>query len=259
MSQLSRPKKALGQNFLHDQRVLNRIAQACELNSDDDIIEIGPGRGALTRLLTGKTKTLIAIERDAALYALLREQLGSQPGVSFVHEDFLAWPFPKEGRYKVVGNIPYYISTPIIEHVLNNRHLVSQVVLTVQKEFGERLAAKPGGRDYGALTCWVQYYCHVELLFEIKRTSFHPRPNVDSCCVRLIIRSTPAVSPKDEQMFFKLIRTAFTLRRKTIINALQPLVLKEKLIEVCTKVGIDLKARPETLSLQNYVDIANSL
>ena len=252
-------KAPLGQNFLNDRRVLNRIIEACAFTSRDTVVEIGPGKGSLTRLLASRLKTLYAIEYDRSLLAALHAEFDGSP-VRIIHADFLKWDFDDVPRpVKVTGNIPYYISTPIIERLLEHRAHITEAFLTVQKEFGERLAAKPGGKDYGSLSCFVQYYADVKVLFKIKNTCFTPPPKVDSCFVRLAFHPKPAYHPKDEQKMFAVIRTAFTQRRKTIVNALSPLADKGRLSAVLLRLGLSSQARPETLSLQDYAAIADAL
>ncbi len=261
-------KAPLGQNFLNDRRILDKIVDACGLTQNDTVVEIGPGKGALTRLLASRVKALHAVEYDKDLVEGLSfpKSFVGNP-VHVIHADFLKWNFNNvPAPVKVIGNIPYYISTPIIEHLLEHRSRVTEVFLTVQKEFGERLAAKPGGkpayrtgRDYGSLSCFVQYYADVKVLFKIKNTCFTPAPKVDSCFVRLAFHPKPIYHPKNEQKMFTVIRTAFTQRRKTIVNALSPLADKGRLSAVLLGLGLSPQARPETLSLQNYVDISDAL
>ncbi len=252
-------KAPLGQNFLNDQRVLNKIVEACAFTSGDTVVEIGPGKGSLTRLLASRLRILYAVEYDRGLLPALHAEFDNS-NVQIVHADFLKWNFKGvPAPVKVIGNIPYYISTPIIESLLKHRAHITEAFLTVQKEFGERLAAKPGGKDYGSLSCFVQYYADVKVLFKIKNTCFTPPPKVDSCFVRLVFHSKPVYHPKNEQKMFTVIRMAFTQRRKTIVNALSPLAGKDTLSTVLTRLGLSPQARPETLSLQNYVDISDSL
>ncbi|MDO8674873.1 MAG: 16S rRNA (adenine(1518)-N(6)/adenine(1519)-N(6))-dimethyltransferase RsmA [Candidatus Omnitrophota bacterium] len=252
-------KAPLGQNFLNDQRVLHKIVEAGTFTPQDTIVEIGPGKGSLTRLLAARLKTLYAVEYDRNLLPALHAEFDGGP-VHIIHADFLNWDFKGvPAPVKIVGNIPYYISTPIIEHLLEHRAHITEAFLTVQKEFGERLAARPGGKDYGSLSCFVQYYAEVKVLFKIKNTCFTPPPKVDSCFVHLAFHPKAIYHPKDEPKMFTMIRTAFTQRRKTIVNALSPLADKERLSAVLTRLDLSPKARPETLSLQNYVDISDLL
>ncbi len=252
------PKKHLGQNFLTDSRILQRIVDACALSDQDIVVEIGPGQGVLTRLIAPRVKKLICVETDRDLIAALRLEFEGTH-VEIIHADFLKWDMSilPQG-IKVIGNIPYYISTPILEKLIEHSNQVAQVFLTVQLEFGQRLAAVAGNKEYGSLTCFAQYHADVRLLFKIKSSCFKPAPKVDSCFVALTMRPFPS-QPHDEQLMFKLIRQAFTQRRKTTMNALSTLIEKEKLAAILTKLNIPLQARPETLTLHNYVDITNTL
>ncbi|MDE2027294.1 MAG: ribosomal RNA small subunit methyltransferase A [Candidatus Omnitrophica bacterium] len=252
---IPRAKKHLGQNFLIDGRIQQKIIQACDLKADDIIVEIGPGQGALTRLMASDVKRLIAVETDRDLIESLCSNL---PSVEIVHADFLKWDMGHlPDGIKVIGNIPYYISTPIIEKLIENRKRISTAFLTVQLEFAERLAAKPGGKDYGSLTCFVQYYMDVKVLFRIKNTCFRPSPKVDSCCVRLDMKHQ--LQDVDEKFLFKLIQTAFQQRRKTIINSLKGMVDKEMLGKALADLGIKSNARPEQLTLSNYIELCKCL
>ncbi len=252
------PQKSLGQSFLVDSRVQQRIVKACHLRSSDVVVEIGPGKAALTRRMLPLVKKIIAIEKDRRLAAWLKEEF-PDPHLEIIQGDFLKWDmsFLPQGTI-VVGNIPYYISTPIIEKLLAHKDKIRQVFLTVQLEFGKRLAAQAGGKDYGSLSCFVQYYAEVEILFKISRSCFNPKPKIDSCFVSLTMKSTPGRAHNEPQLFH-LIQTAFTKRRKTIVNALETIVGKADLRSLLEKLGIDPKSRPEELNLQNYIDIVNAL
>ena len=211
-------KKHLGQNFLVDGNMQKRIIAACDLKQDDIVLEIGPGRGALTKPISGKVSKVYAVETDGQFCEDLRDQFDSPtPRVTIIHADFLKYdlkkipshpPFSKGGRgdflLKVVGNLPYNISTPIIEKLLAHRSLFRDLFLTVQLEFGQRLAAKPHSKAYGALSCFVQYYCDVKILFKIPNTSFRPVPKVTSCFIRLSLRA-PSRKAKNEDRLFKII------------------------------------------------------
>jgi len=258
MKSIYHPKKKLGQNFLADIRIQQKIIQACALNSDDTVVEIGPGQGVLTRLIAPQVKRLICVETDRDLIGPLRDCFVGKNEI--VHADFLKWDMSHlpEG-IKVIGNIPYYISTPIIEKLITDRAKISAAFLTVQLEFGQRLTAKPGGKDYGSLSCFAQYYADIKMFFKIKNTCFKPVPKVDSCFLRLMMKSRPDNIARDEARLFKLIQTAFQQRRKTIVNALKGLVGKDKLEEALKILGINLNARPENLTLSNYTDLCNRL
>jgi 16S rRNA (adenine1518-N6/adenine1519-N6)-dimethyltransferase len=177
-----------------------------------------------------------------------------------VHADFLKWEMGQvPDGIKVIGNIPYYISTPIIERLIADRARISAAFLTVQLEFGQRLTAKSGGKDYGSLSCFAQYYADIKMLFKIKNTCFNPAPKVDSCFLRLTMKARPDNPACHEEFLFKLIQTAFQQRRKNIVNALKGMVGKDKMEDVLKFLNIDLNARPENLTLKNYIDLSNRL
>ncbi len=246
-------KKHLGQNFLIDQRIQNKIIESCDLQPDDIVVEIGPGQGAITRLIAPKVKRLICVETDRDLIEGLRQEF---PNVEIIHADFLRWDMGGlPAGIKVIGNIPYYISTPIIERLIEQHSNISAAFLTVQLEFGQRLAAQPGGKDYGALTCFVQYYAESKVLFKIKPACFKPAPKVDSCFVSLRMRPDVNDNPK----LFQVIQKAFQQRRKTIANALAGLNQAGRLEIILKQLNLDPKLRPENLTLQNYVDIVNAI
>jgi 16S rRNA (adenine1518-N6/adenine1519-N6)-dimethyltransferase len=257
MNSIYRPKKNLGQNFLADKHIQQKIIQACDLRPEDIVVEIGPGQGVLTRLIAPLVGKLICVETDRDLVEHLK---GAVPSVEIIHADFLKWDMGHlPSGTKVIGNIPYYISTPIIEKLITNRKNFSTAFLTVQLEFGQRLTAKPGGKEYGALTCFVQYYADLKLLFKIKNTSFKPAPKVDSCFLRMMMRPHGQGPASDEEFLFKLIQTAFRQRRKTIVNTLKGLAGRKKLEESLESLGISFNARPENLTLSNYIQLSNHL
>ncbi len=252
------PKKNLGQNFLTDIHIQQKIVQACDLNAEEVVVEIGPGQGVLTRLIAPLVKRLICVETDRDLIGPLRSGLPSS--VEIIHADFLKWDMGHlPPGVKVIGNIPYYISTPIIEKLITDRTKFSAAFLTVQLEFGGRLTAKAGGKDYGSLSCFTQYYADIKMLFKIRNTCFKPVPKVDSCFLRLMMRPQPQEPALDEEFLFKLIQTAFQQRRKNIVNCLKGLAAKEKLEEALKALGINFNARPENLTLSNYIAFSNRL
>ena len=252
-----RPKKHLGQNFLSDPRILQKIIQTCELTPEDIVVEIGPGQGVLTRLIAPLVKKLICVETDRDLIEVLKKEV---PAAEIVHADFLQWDMGHlPAGVKVISNIPYYISTPIIEKLIKNRSNFSSAFLTVQLEFGERLTADAGGKDYGSLSCFAQYHADIKLLFKIKNTCFKPAPKVDSCFLRMTMRPHPDARENMEEFLFKLIQTAFQQRRKNIVNSLKGLAGKEKLEKTLKMLGISNNARAENLTLSNYIDLCNYL
>lgn len=280
LKNLYRPKKDLGQNFLTDIRIQQKIIQSCDLKSDDEVVEIGPGQGVLSRLIAPQVKQLICIETDHDLIGPLRVDLmknrhparpaasrlktwageaTAEGSVQVIHADFLKWDMGHlpEG-IKVIGNIPYYISTPIIEKLIQNRSKISTAFLTVQLEFGQRLIAKPGGKDYGSLSCFAQYYADIKMLFKIKNTCFKPAPKVDSCFLKLLLRPQQE-GAINEEFLFKLVQTAFQQRRKNIVNSLKGLVAREKLETSLKNLSINPNARAENLTLSNYINLSNIL
>ncbi len=251
-------KKNLGQNFLIDAHIQRKIIEACDLNSKDVVVEIGPGQGALTRLIAPQVKRLICVETDRDLIASLR--LEFNPPTEIIHGDFLKMNMDHlPDGIKVIGNIPYYISTPIIEKLIEHRTKITAAFLTVQLEFGERLAARAGRKDYGSLSCFAQYYADIKMLFKIKNTCFRPAPKVNSLFLRLMMRPYPEIRARNEEWCFKLIQRAFQQRRKTIVNSLKGMVGRDRLESELKNLNIDFNARPENLTLSNYINLSNSL
>ena len=250
-------KRHLGQNFLYDPSILQRIIEAAGVSKDDTVIEIGPGPGRLTRLLPEKAEKVIAIELDQELYARLRADLIGFRNVELVHGDALKFPYEEVGPFKVVANIPYYITTPIIFRLLDAKETLKTMTLTIQKEVAERIVAAPGKKDYGVLSIMVQYHARPELRFIIPKEAFRPTPKVDSAVVHMTVLESPAVLVNDERIFFRTVRTAFSQRRKTLSNSLRGLAEDPK--NVLTSAGIDPQRRPETLNLQEFAKLADLL
>jgi 16S rRNA (adenine1518-N6/adenine1519-N6)-dimethyltransferase len=250
-------RSRLGQNFLYDRSILSRIIDASEVNAEDTVVEIGPGPGTLTRLLSEKVKKVIAIELDEGLYERLRGDLAGYRHVELVCGDVLKFPFENVGEFKVVANIPYYITTPIIFRLLEARKNLKTMTLTIQKEVAERIVAMPGGRDYGVLSIMVQYYATPELKLIIPKEAFRPVPKVDSALLHMRILEKPSIEVRDEKMFFRVVKTAFSQRRKTIYNSLKGLA--EDIRAVLLSAGIDPQRRPETLSLSEFAGLSDML
>lgn len=251
----AKPKKNLGQNFLVDGNIQRKIISHCELNDSDVVVEIGPGRGELTKLIAPRVKMLYAIEKDSLLVKDLREYFKESKNVAIIQWDVLKFDFKGYFRdcinLKVIGNIPYYITTPIIEYLFNLRDKIDVVFITVQKEFALRLSALPGSREVSSLSYFARYYSEPKILFTINKGCFFPVPKVDSTLVRLKIRKEAPFHITDERLFFKIIRAAFNKRRKTLKNSLNGIVHPEILGDLAS-------ARPEDLSLQDFVNLANS-
>ena len=251
------PKRSLGQHFLVDPRIRERIIAACDLTKDDVVLEIGPGKGALTRPLADRVKKVLAIEKDNFLAPQLEKEFAGT-NVTIEHADILKYPFEQlPAPMKVVGNLPYNIATPIIEKVLAFRHKFSVFYMTVQLEYGNRIVARPGNKEYGSLSCFVQYYAQAQKLFKIPPSAFRPAPKVDSCFLSLRMRPEPARKARDEEFLFKLIRACFSQRRKAIRNSLAVVYGREEGEELLRNLNIDPMLRAEDLSLEDYVRLAN--
>jgi len=248
------PKKHLGQNFLSDTSILSRIISAADLSPEDTVVEIGPGPGRMTRLLAERAKRLIAIELDRALYERLKGDFIAYGNVEIIHGDVLRYPFETLETFKVVANIPYYITTPIIFRLLQAKGHLRSMTLTIQKEVAERIVAQPGGKDYGVLSISTQYYAVPELKFIIPREAFWPVPKVDSAVLHMKARKEPAVFVSDEAVFFRVVKTAFSQRRKTLSNSLKS--LSKDIKDVLHRAGIDPQRRPETLSLEEFANLS---
>lgn len=256
-----RMSKKLGQNFLVDPGVVAGIVAAAQVQPDDVVLEVGPGIGTLTQGLAETGARIVAVELDRHLLDVLAHTLQGYENVRVLHGDILKIDIPREvgsDRFKVVANLPYYITTPIIMALLEARLPIDCMVTMVQKEVAERMAAKPGSKAYGALSVAVQYYTEPQLLFVVPPRSFIPAPAVDSaviCCRR---RTAPAVQVDDEKLFFRVVKAAFGQRRKTLANALKAGGMpQEQLQTVLAQAGIEPTRRGETLSLEEFAAIAN--
>jgi 16S rRNA (adenine1518-N6/adenine1519-N6)-dimethyltransferase len=263
-------QKKLGQNFLIDGNVVRNIAETAELDSNDTVVEIGPGIGTLTQELAARAKKVIAIELDRNLLPVLKENLRAYPNVQVVPGDAMRQNFNdlvtnSEGaltEYKIVGNLPYYITTPLIMHVLEQGFNFSVFVLMVQKEVARRIVAAPGTKDYGVLSLAVQYHTVPEMALKVPRAVFMPKPEVDSAVLKLTRRKMPAVSVADEKKLFQIIKAAFGQRRKTLLNALANAGIgpsKDELSNVISRVGLNPGRRGETLSMEEFASITNAL
>lgn len=253
------PKKRLGQNFLVDQRVISRLVAVCGLDPGETILEIGPGQGALTRLLAPCVRKVIAVEADRVLASRLEEEFTGR-NVEVHREDILKFDLSRLGSapVKVVGNVPYNISTPIIAMVVEQRAAFSSLFMTVQYEFGARLVARPGTRDYSSLTCFVQMFTVPVMLFKISPAAFRPAPKVMSCFMRFDMRDKPAEDIVDEALFVRVVRQAFQQRRKNVLNSLAALCSKEKTHGILEQAGVRPESRAGDLTVGDYARIANA-
>ena len=256
--------KSLGQNFLIDDSVLTDIVEGAEVNKDDLIIEIGPGVGSLTAQLIGRAKKVVSIELDNDLIPILKEELGQYENFTLIHKDALKVDFNEiighENSVKLVANLPYYVTTPIIVKLLKDNYNFKSLTIMIQKEVAERINAEPNCKEYGALSLLVQYYCDTKIVRKVSPGSFIPRPKVDSIVIRLDKLSEKRVEVKDEKLMFEIIRNAFNMRRKTMWNAVKFLGMKKEEIEKAFELSeIDQKRRGETLSLHEFALLSDNI
>lgn len=253
-------RKRFGQNFLIDDNVIERIVRAIGPAKGDNLVEIGPGQGAITGLLLERCSTVHVVELDRDLIPRLEAKFAAYPQLHIHSADALKFDFAALGSpqrpLRVVGNLPYNISTPLIFHLLQYRGLINDMHFMLQKEVVARMAATPGDKDYGRLSIMCQYHCAVEFLFEVGPHCFRPAPKVDSAIVRLTPRPQPQVIAKNPQLLDTVVKTAFQQRRKTLRNALKQVVDDPQHFAAC---GIDPALRAETLSVADFVHLANQL
>ncbi len=263
-------QKKYGQNFLIDANVLEKIISGAQITKDDCVLEIGPGIGTMTQYLAEAAGHVVAVEIDRHLLPVLEDTLSAYNNVTVLNEDILKVDIAQvaaqyhEGRpIRVVANLPYYITTPVILKLLQCDAPVESITVMVQKEVAQRMECGPGSKDYGALSLAVQYYAEPEILTLVSAGCFLPRPNVDSAVIRLKIRKTPPVSVRDERFMFALIRAAFNQRRKTLVNGLKNAadlqVTKEKVSAALLQMGLPVTVRGETLSLYEFALLADLL
>jgi len=255
------PKKSLGQNFLTDPHYLRRIVDAAQVGPEDRVVEIGPGLGHLTRELASRAKSLLIIELDERLLPRLREEFGVLANVEVVHADALEYNYNSlPGKWKVVANLPYYISTPIIQRLIASHESFTTLTVMLQKEVAERIAAGPGGKEYGFLSVLVQYSAIPRLEFIVPAGAFTPKPKVDSAIVTLSMFVRREHTAADEALFVRMIKAAFSQRRKTLRNSLSQLGYPKEVMEaIHGSAGIDLGRRAETLSVAEFCRLANFL
>ena len=254
--------KSLGQNFLIDESVLTDIVEGAEVNNEDLVIEIGPGVGSLTAKLLCKAKKVVSIELDNDLIPILETELGEEPNFTLIHNDALKVDFNEiigdEESVKLVANLPYYVTTPIIARLLKEDYKFKSLTIMIQKEVAERIDAEPNCKEYGALSLMVQYYCNTKIIRRVPPSCFIPRPKVDSIVIRLDKLSQPRVNVKDEKLMFDIIRNSFNMRRKTLWNGVKFLGLpKESLENAFEKASIDPKRRGETLTLEEFARLSD--
>ena len=265
-------KKSLGQNFLIDPNILRNIVSHAYLTENSGAIEIGPGIGALTEHLAREAKKVVSFEIDQRLLPVLEDTLSPYDNVTIVHSDILKadvvkvieQEMPGIEDIMVVANLPYYVTTPILMKLLNDRLPIRGFVVMMQKEVADRITAKPGTKAYGSLSIAIQYYCTAEIAMVVPKTVFMPQPNVDSAVIRLIKHNTPPVEVIDEDFLFEVSSASFAQRRKTIFNNLQAGLQhgkqkKELIVSALEEAGIEPTRRGETLSIQEFGKLANCL
>lgn len=264
--------KGLGQNFLCDPEVLEKIAVAAQLDADSGVLEIGPGIGVLTAALAKHAKKITAVEVDGRLLPVLEETLAEYRNIHVVHADilkldlsrFIREEFADCSKVSIAANLPYYITTPILTRLLEARNLgVESIVVMVQKEVGVRLCSGPGSKNYSSLSVLTGYHCEAELVCTVPASSFIPAPKVESAVVRLTMRKVPAVSPKNEALFFQTVRAAFGQRRKTLLNALAGAPVfglsKEELRGIIRSLGLSELVRGEELGIHEFAALSDRM
>lgn len=254
--------KKLGQNFLIKRGIVDEIVKAADLQAGEPVLEIGPGIGTLTQGLAQSGANVTAIELDTRLLEVLDTTLAQYSNVTIVHGDVLKLDVPSimnHEPFKVVANLPYYITTPIIMSLLESRLPIERLVVMVQKEVALRMVAKPGTKDYGALSVAVQYYTKPDIVLDVPPKSFLPAPAVTSSVIRCVLRDKPPVDVVDEKLFFRVVKAGFAQRRKTFANTMKTTGLsKDRIEELLVKANIDGQRRGETFTLQEFADVANA-
>lgn len=263
-------QKKYGQNFLIDSNILENIIKAAQITKDDFVLEIGPGIGTMTQYLCENAREVIAVEIDKNLLPILEDTLSGYDNVTVINEDILKLDINKivneknNGKsIKVVANLPYYITTPIIMGLFEKSVPLESITIMVQKEVAERMQSKPGTKDYGALSLAVQYYAKPQVMFTVSAGCFMPRPNVDSAVIKLTYHSNPPVDVNDEKLMFELIRAAFNQRRKTLVNSLSNAadlgLTKDKVLSALEKLQLAATVRGEALTLEQFARLSNML
>ncbi|MTI69342.1 MAG: 16S rRNA (adenine(1518)-N(6)/adenine(1519)-N(6))-dimethyltransferase RsmA [Firmicutes bacterium] len=264
-----RLSKSLGQNFLIDGNIIDKICEGAEIENDDLCLEIGPGIGTLTQGLLERAKKVLAIEIDKKLIPVLNDTLGDYNNLEIINGDVLKLDLKNvineklgDKKIKVAANLPYYITTPIVMKLLEEKLNIKKIVVMVQKEVAMRMQAEPGTKDYGALSIAVQYYSNPEIVTIVPNNVFIPKPKVDSAVIALNVYDEPKVKVKDEKLMFEVVKAAFGKRRKTLANSLSSSSLnieKSKIKEILNSVDIDPRLRGEKLSIEQYAKIADKI
>ncbi|MBW2017480.1 MAG: ribosomal RNA small subunit methyltransferase A [Deltaproteobacteria bacterium] len=263
------PKKRLAQHFLRDEHIIKQILSCAGFSSSDHVLEVGPGLGALTIPLARSVRRVIAVEKDLQLVEMLEKRLlvAGVTNVTLIHRDILSFDFeetetPETNKIQVIGNLPYNISSPLLEKLVTHRDRLEQAVLMFQKEFAERLLSNPGGREYGAITVVTRYFSRISPLLEVPREAFRPRPKVGSMVLNLNFSLPYPRRARDERFFRRLVKGAFAQRRKTLLNALSaafPEKDRSGILEALGRCGIDPSRRAETLDIEEYLSLSEAM
>lgn len=262
-------QKKFGQNFLIDSNVLESIIRGAEITKDDFVLEIGPGIGTMTQYLCEASRQVVAVEIDKMLIPILEDTLSEYDNVEVINQDVLKVDIKSlaeeknNGKpIKVVANLPYYITTPIIMGLFESGVPIDSITIMVQKEVADRMQTGPGSKDYGALSLAVQYYATAKVILNVSATCFMPRPNVDSAVIKLTRHKEPTVNVADEKLMFKIIRASFNQRRKTLVNGLKNSpelsFSKEQIVKAIEKIGKPETIRGEALTLEEFAELANA-
>lgn len=262
--------KKYGQNFLIDGNIVSNIVKNAGITKEDTVLEIGPGIGTMTQVLCEQAKNVIAVEIDKRLIDVLTFTLRDYDNVTVINSDILKCnieelckQYSSNGRLKVVANLPYYITTPIIMELLekNNNSVIESITVMIQKEVAERLGAEPGNKDYGAITLSINYYSDANIVMTVPASCFMPRPNVDSAVIRMDIYDKPPVATMDEVKMFKVIKAVFSQRRKTLVNSVSSStdIAKETILKSLNEMGLSESVRGETLSLEQFAELSDRI
>ena len=259
-------KKGFGQNFLCDEEIVQSIIFSSNIDKDTDVIEIGPGFGSLTQSLLKYAKSVTSIEIDNTLIPVLEDLFKENDNFSLINQDVLKLDLNqviKSDNTVLVANLPYYITTPILTYLLEGKFNLKSITVMVQKEVADRMVANPGSKDYGAITCLIDYYSDASIVVDVPKDCFIPAPNVDSAVVKLDILKSPRANPKSEKNMFKLIKASFNQRRKTFLNGISNSgilsISKSELEETIKSMGYDGNLRGETLSVEEFSDLSDRL
>ncbi|SKA76711.1 dimethyladenosine transferase [Caloramator quimbayensis] len=258
--------KNLGQNFLIDENILNKIIEGAQIQEEDCVIEVGPGIGTLTQAMAKHCKRVVSVEIDDSLIEILKETLGNYENIKIIHGDALKVDFKRLieeenlENVKVAANLPYYLTTPFITNILSQKTNIKSLTLMIQKEVADRIIAKTGSSEYGSLSLLCSYYCDVKKIAKVSKNCFIPKPKVESMIIRMDIKDKPSIKVLDEALLFRVIRSAFNMRRKTLWNALKPLGLGDEKLKCALKnSGIDSLRRGETLSLEEFGKLSDEI